>query len=67
MFNLLFAFFHLAALLAVLGYGVYSLVQGNSSRFALIIILLVAYYFFVLHKAVLKEIAQRKSLKKAKS
>jgi hypothetical protein len=67
MFNLLFAFFHLAALLAVLGYGVYSLVQGNSSRFALIIILLVAYYFFVLHKAVLKEIARRKSLKKAKS
>jgi uncharacterized membrane protein YfcA len=60
MFDWLFAFLHLGALLAALGYAVYSLVQGNAFRFALILILLVAYYYFVLHPAVLKEVARRR-------
>ena len=64
--DLIFAFVHLAGLLAVLVYAVYSLVRGNVARFALIIVLLAAYYVFVLHKAVLKEIARRRGLKKPK-
>jgi hypothetical protein len=62
--DLIFALVHLAGLLAVLGYAVYSLIQGNVLRFAAIVILLAAYYHFVLHKAVLKEIARRRQLKK---
>jgi hypothetical protein len=64
MFDWLFAFLHLGALLAALGYAVYSLVQGNALRFALILVLLGAYYYFVLHPAVLKEVARRRGTKK---
>jgi hypothetical protein len=63
MFDWAFAFIHLAGLLAALGYAVYSLVKGNAARFGLIIALLAVYYIFVLHPAVLKEIARRRGLK----
>jgi len=62
-FDLAFAFLHIAALLAVAVYAVASLVRGDVSRFALIAALLAAYYVFMLHPAVIKEIARRKSLK----
>jgi len=62
--DLAFAFVHLAALLAALGYAVYSLVAGNLPRFGVILVLLVIYYWAVLHPAVRKEIARRKSLRK---
>jgi ABC-type multidrug transport system permease subunit len=62
--DLVFAFVHLAALFAVLGYALYSLVIGNVPRFGLIIVLLVIYYWGVLHPAVKKEIARRRSLKR---
>jgi hypothetical protein len=64
MFDWVFAFIHLAGLLAALGYAVYSLVRGNGARFALIVALLAAYYYFVLHPAVRKEAARRRALKK---
>ena len=64
MFDWVFAFLHLGALLAALGFAVYSLVQGNVLRFALIVVLLGAYYYFVLHPAVLKEVARRRNAKK---
>ena len=64
MFNKIFPFLHLGGLLAVLAYAVVSLVQGNVSRFGLIVVLLAIYYVFILHPAVKKEIARRKSLKK---
>jgi hypothetical protein len=64
MFDWLFAFVHLAGLMAALGYAVYSLLRGNAARFALIIALLAVYYYFILHPAVLKEIARRRALKK---
>ena len=64
MFDWVFAFIHLAGLLAALGYAVYSLVRGNTARFALILALLAAYYYFVLHPAVLKEAARRRALRK---
>ncbi len=64
MFDWVFAFLHLGALLAALGFAVYSLVRGNVVRFALIIGLLGAYYYFVLHPAVLKEVARRRGAKK---
>ncbi len=64
MFNTLFAFVHLGALLVALAYAVVSLVQGNAPRFGLIIVLLAIYYIFILHPAVKKEVARRKALKK---
>ena len=64
MFDTIFAFLHLGGLLVALAYAVVSLVRGNVSRFALILVLLAVYYVFILHPAVKKEIARRKSLKK---
>ena len=64
MFDWIFAFLHLGALLAALGFAVYSLVRGNVLRFALIVALLGAYYYFVLHPAVLKEIGRRQKAKR---
>jgi len=64
MFNTIFAFIHLGGLLAALAYAVVSLSRGNAGRFALILALLAFYYIFVLHPAVIKEIARRRSLKK---
>jgi hypothetical protein len=66
MVDWVFAFLHLGALLAVLGFAVYSLMQGNPTRFALILVLLAAYYYFVLHPALIKEIGRRRSLKDRK-
>ena len=64
MFNKLFPFLHLGGLLAALAYAVVSLIRGNAARFGLIVVLLAIYYVFILHPAVKKEIARRKSLKK---
>lgn len=64
MFNTIFAFIHMGGLLAALAYAVVSLARGNTSRFALILVLLIVYYLFILHPAVKKEIARRKLLKK---
>ena len=64
MFNAIFPFLHLAALLAAVVYAIVSLVRGNVARFGLIIVLLAIYYVFILHPAVKKEIVRRRSLKK---
>lgn len=64
MFNTIVAFVHLGGLLAALAYAVVSLARGNVPRFFLILALLAIYYVFLLHPAVKKEIARRKSLKK---
>jgi hypothetical protein len=61
--DLIFAFVHLAALVAALGYAIVSLVAGNVPRFGLILVLLAIYYVAVLHPAVVKEIRRRRSLK----
>ena len=63
MFDTIFAFLHLGGILVAVAYAVVSLVRGNTSRFALILAILVVYYLFILHPAVKKEIARRKSLK----
>jgi hypothetical protein len=60
----LFAFVHLGGLLAVLVFAFLSLAKGNVPRFLLILALLALYYIFILHPAVKKEIARRRSLKK---
>lgn len=60
----IFAFLHLGGLLVAVAYAVVSLVRGNASRFALILALLVLYYLFILHPAVIKEIKRRKSIKR---
>ena len=59
MFDYLFAFFHLFLLIAILVYGILSLLQGNILRFAFIIVSLTLYYFLVLHKGVKKEIERK--------
>lgn len=64
MFDTIFAFLHLGGLLVALAYAVVSLARGNVPRFGLILTLLVIYYVFILHPAVKKEIARRRSLKK---
>jgi hypothetical protein len=64
LFDTIFAFLHLGGILVAVAYAVVSLVRGNTSRFALILVLLVLYYLFILHPAVKKEINRRKSLKK---
>jgi membrane protein implicated in regulation of membrane protease activity len=64
LFNTIFAFVHLGGLLAALVYAVVSLIGGNVPRFFTILALLAIYYVFLLHPAVKKEIARRKSLKK---
>ncbi len=64
MLDTLFAFIHLGGLLAALVFAFLSLAKGNVSRFLLILALLAIYYIFVLHPAVKKEIARRRSLKK---
>ncbi len=64
MFNTIFPFLHLGALLAVVAYAVVSLVRGDLTRFGLMIALLSLYYLFILHPSVKKEIARRRSLKK---
>ncbi len=63
--DLIFAFFHLLSLLAILVFGLLGLIHGNFWRFGLIMAGLAIYYFFVLHKGVRAEIARRKKLKES--
>jgi hypothetical protein len=64
LFNTIFPFLHLGALLAVAAYAIVSLVRGDVTRFGLMAALLALYYLFILHPAVKKEIARRRSLKR---
>lgn len=64
MFNAIFPFLHLGALVGLLAYAVVSLVRGNTPRFGVIVLLLAIYYIFLLHPAVKKEIERRQALKK---
>ena len=64
MFNAIFPFLHLAALLAAAVYAIILLVRGNVPRFGLIVALLAIYYVFILHPAVKKEIERRRSLRR---
>ncbi|OGD12230.1 MAG: hypothetical protein A2Y86_06995 [Candidatus Aminicenantes bacterium RBG_13_62_12] len=61
--DLLFAFFHLAVLVAILVYGMVGLIHHNYWRFGVITAGLGFYYFFVLHKGVRAEIVRRKKKK----
>lgn len=60
----IFAFFHLILLLGVVGYAILALIQGNILRFGLITLLLIVYYFLVLHKPVKREIQRKRNIKK---
>jgi len=55
-----FALIHLAVLLAVLGWAVLSLIQGNWGRALLIAVCLATYYFLALHGEVKKEVARHR-------
>jgi hypothetical protein len=61
----IFAVFHLLLLITIVVYAIIGLVQRNTMRFAVIMAGLVLYYFFVLHKAVLKEIDRKRKLRSA--
>jgi uncharacterized membrane protein YfcA len=62
----IFAFIHLFLLIGLVGYAVFSLIQGNTYRFALILICLTGYYFLALHKNVKKEIQRKRKNQKNK-
>jgi len=62
----IFAFFHLFLLIGVVLYAFYSLFQGNTLRFGIIIISFIGYYFLVLHKPVKKEIERKRKNKTEK-
>lgn len=62
--DLIFAFFHLILLIGIIAYAVFSLIQGNTFRFGLIAVCLLAYYFIVLHKPVKMEIRRKRAEKK---
>jgi len=59
----IFAFFHLFLLIGITAYALCSLIQGNTFRFGLIAVCLVAYYFLVLHKPVKAEMKRRREEK----
>lgn len=59
----IFAFFHLFLIIGAVVYTVYSLLIGNTTRFAFLSAALAAYYWGVLHKPVKREIARRRELK----
>jgi len=61
MFDWIFAFVHLILLLGLLGYSLYTLVIGKTGRGLFLLFLLGLYYVLVLHRAVKKEIARRRS------
>ncbi|HEX9903202.1 MAG TPA: hypothetical protein VGB72_10110 [Acidobacteriota bacterium] len=63
--DLIFAFFHVGLLLAILIYGIIGLVHGNLWRFGIITAGLTVYYFVVLHRPVRQEIARRKKNKES--
>lgn len=65
MFNAIFPFLHLGALLALVAYAFVSLARGNVPRFGVVMVLLAIYYVFLLHPGVKKETARRKALKKS--
>jgi uncharacterized membrane protein YfcA len=57
------AVLHLLVLLAVLGWSVVSLVQGNFARGVLVLACLAIYYIVALHPRVKQEIARKRSQK----
>ncbi len=63
MSDYIFAFFHLFLILGAVVYAVYSLLIGNTLRFVFLIAVLGIYYWAVLHKPVIQEIARRRELK----
>ncbi|NPV82831.1 MAG: hypothetical protein HPY46_04490 [Candidatus Aminicenantes bacterium] len=64
MFEWLFAFAHLALFLGLLSYSIWNLVRGRWLAGAVLLVFLAAYYFIVLHQAVLKEISRKKKRRK---
>lgn len=60
---MVFAVFHLLLLVAVLGWGIVSLAQGNFVRGALILGCLALYYVLALHDQVMKEIRRKRTRK----
>ncbi|HUM78768.1 MAG TPA: hypothetical protein PK962_02205 [Candidatus Saccharicenans sp.] len=60
MFNWIFALVHFFLYLGLLAYSVYSLFEGRWAAGLILLAFLAAYYFLVLHQAVLKEIKRKK-------
>lgn len=60
----LFALFHLAMIVVVIGYAVLSLARGDTWRFLVVAACLAIYYFLVLDVPVRREIARRRNLRR---
>ncbi len=60
-----FALFHLALLVGLLGYAVWSLAAGAYERGGLILGVLALYYILVLHKPVVAEVRRRRERRRS--
>ncbi|MBC7361511.1 MAG: hypothetical protein H5U06_04420 [Candidatus Aminicenantes bacterium] len=60
MFEWIFAFFHFFLFLGLVTYSIFALARGNWFTGLILLVFLTAYYFIVLHPAVLKEIRRKK-------
>jgi membrane protein implicated in regulation of membrane protease activity len=60
----LFALVHLGLLLAIVVYAAFLLVRGEYVRGGLVFAILAVYYVLVLHKAVRRELARKRGLKR---
>ncbi|MCR4395972.1 MAG: hypothetical protein NUW07_04455 [Candidatus Saccharicenans sp.] len=60
MLEWVFALVHLALFLGLLSYSIASLLRGRWLSGLVLLAFMVAYYFIVLHQAVLKEIKRKK-------
>ncbi|MBC7349024.1 MAG: hypothetical protein H5U05_03530 [Candidatus Aminicenantes bacterium] len=67
MWEWVFALVHLVLFLGLLSYSLASLLQGRWLSGLVLLAFMVAYYFIVLHQAVLKEINRKKKKKRARS
>ncbi|MBP6909324.1 MAG: hypothetical protein KBC18_02740 [Candidatus Saccharicenans sp.] len=60
MFNWIFALVHFILYVGLAGYAVHSLIKGRWAAGLMLLAFLAAYYFLVLHQAVIKEINRKK-------
>ena len=63
MFDWVFAIIHLMLFFGLIVYALLSLIRGHMFSGLVLLAFLIAYYFIVLHQAVLKEFRRKKKLK----
>jgi|GEM_PF-390158 len=67
MFDWVFAIIHLMLFFGLIVYALLSLIRGHMFSGLVLLAFLIAYYFIVLHQAVLKEFRRKKKAKNQNS